>query len=193
MDKESIYSREEIEEICKEVERQWEYHLLARGAFPINPEGLTEYQSSDFYIEHGVLMKVSIPGPMSPVMQRGLAGIHQWLNQNYIIRLYGILDQYKVLTAGKKLNNPYINILYGLRQKIGAHSSGYRNPKDYDARKLTKLIQEHLDPSIGDERVHHFNLAIDTVLYKMKEDCIKFIRSLEGEPIPSSSSTRHKI
>jgi hypothetical protein len=34
MDRESVYSREQIEEICEEVERQWEYHLIARAAFP---------------------------------------------------------------------------------------------------------------------------------------------------------------
>ena len=36
MDKESVYSREQIEEICEEVERQWEYHLLSRGGVSAN-------------------------------------------------------------------------------------------------------------------------------------------------------------
>jgi hypothetical protein len=70
MDKESVYSREQVEEICEEVERQWEYHLLARGAFPRNPEGIAEYESPPFYIQQSVRMKVCIPVPLSPVMER---------------------------------------------------------------------------------------------------------------------------
>jgi hypothetical protein len=195
MDKESIYTREEINEICEEVERQWEYQLLARAAFPINPEKLSEYQSGDFYKEQGVKMNVSFPSPLTPVMQCALEGIHQWLNQNYIIRLYGILDQYKVIQAGKESTEPIskpINILYQLRQKVGAHSSGYRNPRSNDARRLTRIIQENIDLSIGDEQARHFNLAIDTVLFEIKQGCVEFVQSLEGHCKPVNKSTLKK-
>lgn len=94
MDQEPVYSREQIEAICEEVERQWEYHLIARAAFPSNVlESVPEYESPDFYIQHNVLLQVRVPVPLSPVMERGLEGIGHWLNQNYIIRLFGILDQ----------------------------------------------------------------------------------------------------
>ena len=196
MANESIYSPEEIEKICQEVELQWEYHLLARGAFPINPEGLPEYVSPKFYVKRGVEIKVSFRNPLTPVMQRALAGVHQWLNQNYIIRLYGILDQYKVIQVGKESTEPkgkHIKILYKLRPKVGAHSSGYRNSKDYDARKLTKLIRENYDPYIGDDQGQHYNLAIDTVLYKLKEGYIQFVHLLKGKPKPLPRSTRKNI
>jgi hypothetical protein len=185
MDRESVYSREQIEEICEEVERQWEYHFIARAAFPANiMEVIPEYESSPFHRQQDVRMKVGIPVPLSPVMERGLEGIGHWLNQNYIMRLFGILDEYQVITAGKEASNPYTHILASLRHKVGAHSRGYRNPESNEARKLTQLIQKHLDSSVPPEDVRHFNLSIHPVLHQLKEKCVRFVRSLEGKPKP---------
>jgi hypothetical protein len=189
MAQESVYSREQIEEICEEVENQWEYHLLARAAFPSNiMEGIPEYESPPFYIQQGIRMKVCVPVPLSPVMERGIDGIAHWLNQNYIIRLFGILDEYRVITAGKEASNPYTHILAILRHNVGAHSRGYRNPERTEVPKVTQLIQEHLDPSVLAEDVRHFNLSIDTVLHRLKEHCVRFVRSLEGRPKPIRKS-----
>jgi hypothetical protein len=191
MNTETVYTCEKINEICEEVERQWEYHLLARAAFPSSlMEVLSEYESGKFYAEHGVQLKVSVPVSLSPIMQRGLEGIAHWLNQNYIIRLYGILDEYKIIKAWKQSesqdkDDPCIEILYLLRPKVGAHSRGYRNPKKSDVQKVTRLIQKHLDSSVEDESVRHFLLAIDTVLYNLKEHCKDFVRSRKGKPIPT--------
>ncbi len=168
MDRESVYFREPIEEICEEIERQWEYHLIARAVFPPNiVKVILEYESSPYHIQQGARLKVRVPVPLSPLMERGLEGTGHWLNQNYIIRLFGILDEYQVITAGKEANNPYTRILASLRHKVGAHSRGYRNPESREARKLTQWIQEHLDSSVSPEAVRHFNLSIHPVLHRL--------------------------
>jgi hypothetical protein len=193
MDWESVYSREQIEEICEEVERQWEYHFIARAAFPPNiMEVIPEYESSPYHIRQGARVKVCVPVPLSPLMERGLEGIGNWLNQNYIIRLFGILDEYQVITAGKEANNPYTRILASLRHKVGAHSRGYRNPESSEVRKLTQLIQAHLDSSVLPDDVRHFTLSIHPVLHRLKEHCVKFVCSLESRPKPIRKSEDSK-
>jgi hypothetical protein len=185
MDRQSVYSREQIEEICGEVERQWEYHFIARAAFPANiMEVIPEYESSPYHIQQGARVEVHVPVPLSPLMERGLEGTGHWLNQNYIIRLFGILDEYQVITAGKQAKNLYTRILACLRHKVGAHSRGYRNPENSEVRKLTQLIQEHLDSSVLPEDVRHFNLSIHPVLHRLKEHCVTFVRTLEGKSKP---------
>jgi hypothetical protein len=189
MRRKSIYSREQIEEICEEVERQWEYHFIARAAFPANIlQVIPEYESSPYHIQHGAQMNVRVPVPLSPLMARGLEGIGHWLNQNYIVRLFGILAEYQVITAGKQAKNPSTRILASLRPKVGAHSRGYRNPESGKVRKLTQLIQEHLDSSVLPDDVRHFNLSIHPVLQTLKEHCVTFVRSLEGKPKPIRKS-----
>jgi len=185
LNQQSIYSHEEIEAICEEIESQWEYHFIARAAFPNGLiSQLPQYESPQFYRDKGVHFQVCVALPLPAVMERGLEDVGHWLNQNYIIRLYGILDQDGVLKKGKEKNNSYTQILYILRQRVGAHSRGYRNPKSSEVRNLTKLIKEHFNISIEPEDAKHFNLAIDTFLQRLKEHCVRFVRSLEGESKP---------
>src|SRR5262249_39867294 len=48
--RESTYSPETIANICDEIERQWEYHLVSRAAFPVNVvDSPSQYSSPPFY------------------------------------------------------------------------------------------------------------------------------------------------
>jgi hypothetical protein len=115
----------------------WDYHFVARAAFPSGLMGrLPEYESPQFYIDKGIHFRVRVPRPLLQGMERRLGNVGHWLNQNYIIRLFGILDQDGVITAGKKEGNPYTLILALLRQRVRAHSRGYRNPKSREVRRL---------------------------------------------------------
>jgi hypothetical protein len=186
LDRQPTYSHQEIEEICAEIELQWECHLISRAAFPSGlMNKLLEYESPQFYSDQGVSVKVRVALPLSQVMERRLGDVGHWLNQNYIIRLFGILNQDGVITAGKNEGNPYTLILALLRQRVGTHSRGYRNPKSREVRRLTKLIEDHLNTSIEPKDAQHFDLAIDTILYALKEHCVVFIRSLEGKSRPN--------
>jgi hypothetical protein len=185
MTKESVYSAADIDAICNEVERQWQYHLFARAAFPHGIEGKTNWNTDSneyrFYHDRGAQLKVTLPGPLPA----GVQDIGHWLNQNYIIRLFGTLDEHWVLKAGKNANDPSTGIVARLRQRVGAHTSGYWNPEENDEdSNLTELIRGHLDPSVDDEAIRQFNLSIDTVLFRLKENCLSFVRSLIGKKIP---------
>jgi len=114
-------------------------------------------------------------------MIKNIERIGGWLNQNYIIRLFGILYQGGIISAGKKVSNPYTEILAKLRHKVGAHSAGYRNPGKSDSKKITKLINKHLDNSFIPNNADFFNLSIDTVIEPLKNQCVQFIRTLEGK------------
>jgi hypothetical protein len=97
--KKSYYSDEMINEICEEIDRQWNYHGRVRASFP----------ATAGHIAH-------------------------WLNQNYIVRLCGILDEYQVITKGKQDGNDFTLVLAGLRHRVGAHTRGYWDPENSDDR-----------------------------------------------------------
>ncbi|MFV1981772.1 MAG: hypothetical protein ACC655_11510, partial [Rhodothermia bacterium] len=117
----------------------------------------------------------------------------RWQNENYVIRLYGILDEAKVLKAGKQQKSPITKIVADLRSKVGAHSRGgrYRNKADY--RRIAALITEHLDERFTPDQLQSFNLSIDTVLARLKDRCIAFVQSLEGTDVPSLPSRRESV
>src|SRR5260370_40216611 len=103
MTREATYSSETIVKICEEIERQWEYHLVTRAAFPVDvAKSSSEYRSPPFYRHYGADFSVIVNNPDSPLIRRALKGVPHWLNQNFVIRLFGLLDENNVLTAGKE-------------------------------------------------------------------------------------------
>lgn len=179
------YTEEEIQKICDEIELQWNYHLLCRAIF-YSGAGImkTTYPPPSYYKEKGIDFLISFPDPMAENMKKSLEGIAAWLNQNYIIRLFGILNEHKVIKMGKPQKNHYTEILACLRHKVGAHSAGYKNSYSKESEDISTLIRNHLDPRVLSSDIQHFNLSIDTVLEPLKNHIMLFIKSLNGVPIP---------
>ena len=119
-------------------------------------------------------------------MNRGLDSIAHWLNQNYIIRLFGILNENNFITAGKNHKNPYTEIV-ALMRHVVSHSRGERKIDRGKEKKATKLIMEHLDSRILPDDIRSFNLSIDAVLLPLKNHCVEFVSSQEGKDKPSKS------
>jgi hypothetical protein len=182
-DEESIVEKikltsDQISEICDEIEHQWLYLLMTRAVFPADFPMYETYESPLFYSRLGLKFKVTLP-EKTDLFRRGSDGLTNWLNQNFVIRLYGILEKYRILYLGRKsYNNKLMILLYELRPKIGAHSSGRSVPNKAHLRKATEIINELFDKDIDSDQVQHYMLPVDTVLAPMKELAIKFVKSL---------------
>jgi len=190
METKATYTSVRIDDICKEIERQWEYHFVSRAVFPVDafksPSG---YSSPGFYRRYGADFCVLAKNPDSPLIRRALEGLPHWLNQNFVIRLFGLLDENRVITAGKEAKNKFTEILAGLRHMVGTHSSGYANPESSEFRRVTNLIKSFLHPGINLESVRDFQLDIQKVLRPLKDQCIEFVRTLEGKEIPKKKAS----
>ena len=90
-----------------------------------------------------------------------------------------------MISAGRRVGNPHTKIVASLRHLVGAHSSGYRNVQRKEAREVSILIRDHLDPCKRDfgEDTSVFLLAIE-LLEKLKAECVTFVRSLDGAERP---------
>ena len=189
MHTESTYSREQIVTICQEIERQWDYQIIARALLPLNANNsLPKYSSPPFYDHLGASFDIIVKNPSSPLMRRALNGVPHWLNQNFIIRLFGVLDEHNAITAGRKANNVFSKILAALRHRVAAHTSGSPNPQSSGLKELTELMKAHLDPTIDSDNIRDFRLDIDTVLCRLKDKCIEFVQTLEGKEVPKKHS-----
>ena len=197
MRSESVYSVEDVRAICEEIDRQWECHLIARAVFPPNLSSLEEtgqnlisYQSAEFYQQHDIRISVQFTAPLADILSKRLPVLPHWLNQNFVIRLYGILDEHRVITAGRRYSNPFTRILADLRHRVGAHTSGASHKQSSNARKLAKMIRLHLDNRVNEQDVTDYNLAIDSVLARLKDHCVEFVRTLEGRERPRKKASK---
>ena len=75
----------------------------------------------------------------------------------------GLLEKYKIMYSGRKgYNNKLMILLYELRPKIGAHSSGRTPTNRAQLRIATDLINELFDKEIDSNQVQHYMLSIDS-------------------------------
>lgn len=180
------YTQQEIDDICEEIERQWRYYLMVRAVFPNQVENAVPSWTSmnrDFYREREIIFRVETPANLPKIMKLGLSGTPHWLNQNYIIRLCGILDEKQITGFANK--NEFIELVRLLRNSVGTHSRGYRNPKRPSSKKAADIITRHLDPlkkeMTNDDRA--FLLSIE-ILEEIKEKCKSFVKTLVDQEKP---------
>jgi len=170
-------SKAQIDEVCKEIELQWDYLLMAKSVFYNEFYHADEFTSPSFYKKNGFSFKVVIAEPKSKRWLKAANGVSNWLNQNFIIRLYGILDSKNIR---KTENKPeIIQLIETLRPKVGAHTTGSHSPHKSVLKKATQLINSLFNAGINENEVQNFELSIDTVLEPMKVLLIKYIKSLE--------------
>jgi hypothetical protein len=169
----------EIEEICKEIELQWDYLLMARAIFYSKFPHQDDFYSPSFYSARGISFHVTLPEVKSERFSRAAKGIAVWLNQNYVLRLYGILDSKELIKLGKATDSKIIQLVTILRMNVGSHSTGRHVSKRSELRKATKLTNSLFGREIDLDKVNVFTLSIDSVLLPLKNQVLNFVRSLE--------------
>lgn len=172
-----IPSNKEIDSLCQEIERQWNIHLMTRAVFYSRFGEINEYESPSFYEMKGFSFKVKLPEIKSERWPEASKGVGTWLNQNYVIRLYGILDSKSIR---KILPKPeIIDLIEILRSNVGAHSTGNRVSKKSQLKKATQIINLLFDKNTDIHKVEDYDLSIDTVLEPMKIRVIEYLESLK--------------
>lgn len=173
-------TEDQIDEICSEIEHQWLYLLMTRAVFPSYFPSHNTYKSPPFYSRLGLKFTVTLPERKTAAFKRGAEGLTNWLNQNFVIRLYGLLERYHIMYSGRKgYKNELMILLYELRPKIGAHSSGRLANDRKHLRMATELINKLFNKDIVVEDVQHYSLPVDSVLSPMKDMAIGFVKSLK--------------
>lgn len=173
-------SDKDILNICEEIELQWEYHLMSRAIFYSRFPEKDEYNSPQFYKNHGIDFSVKLPRVKSKTFERAAQGIGIWLNQNYVIRLFGILDSKGIIAYGIENNLKVIKLIKILRNNIGAHSSGRNVSRKKELKDATKLINELFGRTIPIEQVEYYTLSVDSVLLPMKNQAITVVKALRS-------------
>lgn len=172
-------TEQEIDELCQEVHRQWELHVMTRAVFCFGFGSMEEFDSPGYYQNLGIGFHVKLPATNGRNREAIYDGIGTWLNQNYVIRLYGILDSKSIRKLSAKPD--IIKLIDILRQNVGAHSTGKKVSKKGDLNKATRLINTLFNLNIEVSQVQNFDLSIDTVLEPMKNEVIQYLNSLRGQ------------
>jgi hypothetical protein len=195
MDKSNtLLTDEEIDKLCAEIEEQWLFLLMTRSVFHANfyLNQHKDYESPEFYSQYGFKFKISIPEVLNENWAVASKGVAVWLNQNYIIRLYGILDSRKLFRFKDRPEAEILKLIHLQRQNVGAHSSGKR-VKRRDLLKANKLVNQLCGRNIPIEETNHIILSVDSVLKPIKDQCIGLLKQRINDIIKISGKTHTGI
>jgi len=168
-----------IQSLLNEIDRQKNilYRVKAFFSYMSNDViGCNMVGCGGYYRSKGLDVRIYFSRPITKedVIQNN--EISRWLNENFIIRLFALLESYGMYSKiDKELEgSEEIDILRRLRM-ILAHSLGKYHPNDPDQRKLVDRIIRRMGLKMGDPA--EFPLDIDKVIDPLVRGCKKYIEA----------------
>jgi hypothetical protein len=168
------------DDVAAEIDRQVDFLHRCRSVFPrLNKDmvGQTEFEAPEYYRQLGYNVSVKVSQPMTPEFIDGLFEMGHWLNENFVTRLWAILESNGIVGEPIKINQQLeawqdVDLLRRLRNKIG-HGSGIYDPADADKKKLFDMIVEYYQ--IPEEysylEVEKYPIGVGKVLVPMAQGC----------------------
>ena len=162
------------------IEQAWEITKLVRSVFPSTPyaEGtFTEYESPSWYKEkEGTGGRISF---FNPVPSKMLNETGKFVNESFIIYMMAILEEFGIVPYNtqpdeSRKGGEYVKLTKWYRNRF-AHGESKFNPSK-ETHKETRAIFEKLFPELADITTG-FPTSIDTVLPKLKDRVLEYIRA----------------
>lgn len=172
----------ELDIILNQIDEFRSYFLKVRSRFPYISErnlGNKYILPPPYYRNKGINFKIQLDKPIDEATKEEFNAIGHFVNQNFILRLFAILNYYGFMGDTVSLNKESpglteMEIVRKLRNKY-AHSIGKYNPENPKDSKLKVLMENHFSLEISD--YNEFPLDIGAVIDKLIDGCKEYIRS----------------
>jgi len=173
-----------LQELPDELDKLKANFTNFRAYFPYMSQqsiGAIEITTSPYYINQGFRITFKFSQPLSEASISKNNEIAGWINQNFIIRLWALLDSYSVT---KKIDSSIngakdVDLVRRLRN-VFVHKNGRYDPTDSRHQKLAEELMIHLrqDSSGIIDKEKEFGLSIDTGIDPLFDGCKKYVQGL---------------
>lgn len=169
----------DLETVLNDIDTLWEKFSQCRAHFPCVSKTMVGQRcipTAPFYVAQGFQITYVLNHELTPEMIDRLNEIGHWLNQNFVVRLYAILDHYDIVDSIEPNIDGwrYVSLLRWLRRYF-SHQSGYFDENNNDHKKTMNEINDLLGVNVDDRG--DFPLAIDKVLQPLMEGCKAFVKN----------------
>lgn len=156
------------------IDRLWRSFFLSRALFPRMDESLadhaaTQWTPPDFYSKSPYRL-VIMKEPITRLdVQQNNETAH-WLNENFLVRLYALLEVYGIAKVDAPDAHGYdeYRIVRRLRHKLAHGSTGrYDNSEPSDRDALARLVRSCPSFTPPDKYGGRFDLSISDVLWPL--------------------------
>jgi len=140
--------------------------------------GQQTFEAPEYYRQHGHDVAVTLPEPMTAEFIDDLNNLAHWLNENFVLRLYAVLESKGLFRKGinQQLDgHEEMDITRRLRNIVG--HGGLDDPDDADKKKLYDRIVQHFkvnsESYLDDPTV--YPLGVGQVLVPLAEGCKRYV------------------
>jgi hypothetical protein len=171
------------DDVAAEIDRQIDFLHRCRSEFPrLHNEmaGQTEFEAPEYYRQLGYNVSVKLSQPMTAEFIDGLFELGHWLNENFLTRLWAILESNQIVSKTSKIDQALehwrdVELLRRLRNKIG-HGSGTYDHADAEKKKLFDAIVQYYNVPEGYSyfEVEKYPIGVGQVLVPMAHGCKRY-------------------
>jgi hypothetical protein len=176
--------------LLKEMDEQKQIFTNVKAHFPhMNKRllGKKKFSTAPYYKAKGFHLTFTLDRRITEDHIKQNNSITRWMNENYVVRLYALLEAHGVISEKVNIDNSLegaddVDILRGLRN-IFAHSTGKYNPFSEKQRQLVDRMIVHYGLTLKDH-LHEIPLDIDAVIDPLFNGCKTYVQRVVkgGEP-----------
>jgi hypothetical protein len=145
--------------------------------------GKKQYSTAPFYKNYGYKIDFQLQEEITPEFISNQNQLGQWINENAIIRLYGILHHHELYNEINQNCNGWkeMDLIRRMRNVFTKTSLDYK-PTDADNKRLREEIIKHF--KLKESDFHEKNIPykiptpIDTVILPLFTICCEYIKEI---------------
>ena len=173
----NIMKQRSIKTLLSDMETLKKNFLNTKVYFPYmekNMLGKKSKTTPPFYINKGFNIKFIFNQPITEKHIRNNNEVSGWINQNFIVRLYALLDFYKVTNKIDQSLDGWkeVDLLRRLRN-IFAHTSVKFNSRNKEHNRLGNELVSYFN--IHEMIPNKFPIPIDKVCIPIYDGCVRYI------------------
>jgi hypothetical protein len=168
--------------ILHEIDELENLFLQCRSVFPTLTEGLQghrEFTTAPYYLRRGYKAHIKLREPITLEFMERNKRLGKWINENAIIRLYGIMHYYgftKTMTQKDKIipGAREVDLMRRMRNAFTKTQLNYR-PSDSENVELRKQVIEHFNLDEKEFPEGEIPTPINKVIEKIFKGCRSYV------------------
>ena len=156
-------------------------YLQCRSVFPALTDsiiGHSEFTTAPYYLDRGFIARIKMTRPITPDFIKQHTKLVKWINENAIIRLFGIMKYYGFLNTIDQDCSGWkeVDLMRRMRNAFTKTGLNYR-PEDPDNVRLRDEIIDHFKLDENLYKQGEIPTPIDTVVESIFKSCRKYVEA----------------
>lgn len=173
----------EVNLILEELDELWSLFVQCRSVFPaLTTKMLGErmFTTADYYLKQGYRAQIQLQNPIDSEFIERNRRMGKWINENAIIRLWGIMNHHGLFPKDKSIDQnacgwKEVDLMRRMRNAFTKTHLNYK-PSNEDNIKLRKEVIRYFNLTDADWPEGEIPTPINSVVEPIFEGCRKYIK-----------------